>query len=157
MKKVRPRVVKETIPAKHVYTGLELQEMGQRLATNNQKVRELEDAKKETVSDYKARIDAVESEIHVTSQQLTKGYEMRPTRCVVKFFAKKQVKKFYTEVGNKLVATRPMTQADFATEFPFGEEASPATPPEGKQDEPPAPAKKPGPKKKGKNPSEIAT
>lgn len=61
----------------------ELKEAGVELALENQKKARLEDAKKQSMSQYKAEIDAVDARINAIASKLARGSEDRMVECTI--------------------------------------------------------------------------
>lgn len=61
----------------------ELKEAGVELALENQKKARLEDAKKQSMSQYKAEIDAVDARINAIASKLARGSEDRMIECTI--------------------------------------------------------------------------
>lgn len=63
------------------FTVEELKEIGVKLALENQRKERIDDMKKQSMSQFKSELDAVDSEIRSLSQKLARGSEDRSIEC----------------------------------------------------------------------------
>ncbi|RIV19746.1 hypothetical protein DYU11_22720 [Fibrisoma montanum] len=112
----------ENIPYKHFYTVQERDDLSRKLAEQQLKKVELEDEKKAVTSDYKAKIDSVQSSINLLSRDVINGYttKMVLARKTKDFDRKVWV---YTHPDTEEeIKTVPLTGADLQMEVELTEE-----------------------------------
>ena len=93
------------------FTDEEMRQFGITLAQEAQRKERLEDAKKQSASQFKADIDAVDAQIRSLSQKLARGSEDRYVDCDVFFNSPEEGKKTIvrTDTGETL-SVSPMTE-----------------------------------------------
>lgn len=104
------------------FTDEEMRQFGVTLAQEAQRKERLEDAKKQSASQFKADIDAVDAQIRSLSQKLARGSEDRYVDCDVYYNSPEEGKKTIvrTDTGETL-SVSPMTEDEqqdlFINEF----------------------------------------
>ncbi len=100
------------------FTDEEMRQFGITLAQEAQRKERLEDAKKQSASQFKADIDAVDAQIRSLSQKLARGSEDRYVDCDVFFNSPEEGKKTIvrTDTGETL-SVSPMTEDELQDLF----------------------------------------
>ena len=105
---------KETVErmCRYAFTLDEIKKMGSQLATECTKLSEIEDEKKQAVSEYKSKIDACNTSINSLSHKIQTGSEMRRTSCYEEKDFKKKVRTFIDIESGKVIDEIKMTEED---------------------------------------------
>jgi hypothetical protein len=108
--------VKKSLECK--FTESEIKDFSRTLAYECRQVAQLEEQKKEVVSDFKAKIDAKHSLISMLSNNVNNGYEYRNVDCEVELDTPKKGIKTLTRIdtGAEVEVTK-MTESDRQTEL----------------------------------------
>jgi hypothetical protein len=118
----------ETIHAKHVFSQEELLGLSRELGRTCSEINSLESQKSAVGKDFAARIETQEIKRDGLIDNVTSGYAMVPTECVVIMDAKNRSKDYF-KIGKDGIALdfverREMTQADFQLALPETEEGA---------------------------------
>jgi hypothetical protein len=65
------------------------------------------------MSDYKAKMDSAQADANLLSNNITNGYEIRLTECIVIFHPNFKRKEYINPITNRIELECSMTQADF--------------------------------------------
>ena len=123
MKNTEPII--ETIHAKHVFSKEELLDLSRELGRTCSEINSL-DANKSAISkDFSARIETQEIKRDGLIDNVTSGYAMRPTDCIVVLDPKNRSKDYFRKdslgLPGEFVERREMTAADFQLALPATE------------------------------------
>lgn len=113
-KKAEP--IREHIQAEYRFTDQEKQELGKHLAQLLNRREEIDAEKKQSASQYSARLQEVSAQISLASNKLCSGFETRAVLAVVEYDTERGVKQFWTDDEprrRKLVKEDPMTPSDW--------------------------------------------
>lgn len=107
----------------------EINELGEKLGQLHEQLEALEDEKRTAIKDFKARIEAVWTEIKATATSINQGYRLEPTRCEkILDFAAGTVTVVRADTGEVATEPRPMKPEEKQQEMEFeeggGEEAA---------------------------------
>lgn len=118
----------EEIFAKHVFSQVELLELSRELGRTCTQISKLESEKSAVTKDFGGRIESQEIKRDGLVDNVTSGYRMQPTNCIVVFDPKNRSKYYFKQNpdGTKgdFVERREMSQADFQIEL-SGTESAP--------------------------------
>jgi hypothetical protein len=118
----------EEIFAKHVFSQVELLELSRELGRTCTQISKLESEKSAVTKDFGGRIESQEIKRDGLVDNVTSGYRMQPTNCIVVFDPKNRSKDYFKQNpdGTKgdFVERREMSQADFQIEL-SGTESAP--------------------------------
>ena len=124
-KKSKPII--ENIYAKHVFTQEELLDISRELGRTCTEINTLEQQKSAVTKDFASRIETQEIKRDGLVDNVTSGYMMRPTDCIVVLDPKNRSKDYFRtpdgEIKGEFVERREMTQADFQLALPEVETA----------------------------------
>jgi hypothetical protein len=101
---------RETYDFDYIFTEAEIKEKSQQLSRLCIEKTDIENRKKEVNSDFKAKIDTINSKVTSLSNHISTGKEYVSKTCDVVFDYEKQIKTYYFE-GVK-VGEAKMTKAD---------------------------------------------
>ena len=112
----------ETIHAKHTFSQEELLDLSRDLGRTCTEINTLEQQKIAVTKDFSSRIETQEIKRDRLVDNVTSGYEMRPTECIVVMDPKNRSKDFFRlmpkGMQGEFVERREMTQADFQLALP---------------------------------------
>jgi hypothetical protein len=118
----------EEIFAKHVFSQVELLELSRELGRTCTQISKLESEKSAVTKDFGGRIESQEIKRDGLVDNVTSGYRMQPTNCIVVLDPKNRAKDYFKQNpdGTKgdFVERREMSQADFQIEL-SGTESAP--------------------------------
>ena len=124
-----PKSIVETIHARHVFSQEELLELSRELGRTCTEINKLEQEKSAVGKDFGARIETQEIKRDGLIDNVTSGYAMRPTDCIVVLDPKNRSKDYFRQDAGgfpgEFVERREMTQADFQLALPETEEVAP--------------------------------
>lgn len=83
--KPKPEIKKITQKLRCVLSNEQKIDAGKELAEATNELKELEDDKAQIVSDFKAKITAIEARVGVLSNKLRSGYEFQDVPCELRF------------------------------------------------------------------------
>jgi len=119
-KKSKPII--ENIYAKHVFTQEELLDISRELGRTCTEINTLEQQKSAVTKDFASRIETQEIKRDGLVDNVTSGYAMKPTDCIVVLDPKNRSKDYFKQDSHGLpgefVERREMTQADFQLSLP---------------------------------------
>ena len=98
----------ETIWTKHVFSGDEVLELGQKMARAESIISEKADQLKSVTTAIKAEIASHEAILHACAEKLRTGYEMRPKDVDISY--EKGIVKYVDKETGEILEERPMTQ-----------------------------------------------
>jgi hypothetical protein len=102
--------IEQTLKVK--LTDDELLKYGDDLAKLTDEMKDIEDAKKEAASNFKAKLDVIEGEIHRVSAKIRDKQELRLVKCVEQSDSEtKRVNTVRSDTG-EIVSWRNMTQEE---------------------------------------------
>lgn len=87
----------------------EIKEYGAELARKYSEITDLEDQKKSITSDFKARIDAANSDAGILARKIQNGYEFRDVFCEIQYIDDEKVVQTVRQDTGEIIKTRPMT------------------------------------------------
>ena len=121
MKKTQNPII-ENIYAKHVFTQEELLDISRELGRTCTEINTLEQQKSAVTKDFASRIETQEIKRDGLVDNVTSGYAMRPTDCIVVMDPKNRSKDYFkleaNDIIGEFVERREMTQADFQLSLP---------------------------------------
>lgn len=103
---------KETRHLKYVFTTGEITEKGKNLADYNSQLKQLEDQKKATTSEFTSKIDSIKATINVESLKINQGFEFRNVNCHIEFHKPKDGMKTISRPDTGEVWEEKMTESD---------------------------------------------
>lgn len=105
---------------KYQFTAEELKEKSSQLARECRRAEETEDDKKRVMSDFKAKIDALQASISLLSGHINNGYEYRDIECTVELNVPVAGKKTITRTDNdEQVAVENMDSEEMQEKLDF--------------------------------------
>ena len=121
MKKTQNPII-ENIYSKHVFTQEELLDISRELGRTCTEINTLEQQKSAVTKDFASRIETQEIKRDGLVDNVTSGYAMRPTDCIVVMDPKNRSKDYFKLEANDIIGEyverREMTQADFQLSLP---------------------------------------
>ena len=99
-----------TVWVKHLFTGEEIIELGQKMARSEAIMSEKADTLKSVSTAIKAEIASEEGVLHSCAERLRSGYEMRPKDCTLEYG--KGIVKYIDKGTGEILEERPMTQEE---------------------------------------------
>ena len=118
----QPEPIIENIYAKHVFSQEELLELSRELGRTCTTISKLESEKSAVTKDFASRIETNEIKRDGLVDNVTSGYAMRPTDCIVVMDHKNKSKDYFKVqpdgTQGEFVERREMTQADFQLALP---------------------------------------
>ncbi|KAA9357269.1 hypothetical protein [Larkinella humicola] len=117
--------LRETITYRHYYTPEEHSEKSQQLATVNIQKVELEDEKKAITSEYKAKIDAHQSQLNLLSRQVHDRFETRTILAVKRKNFTDRIWEYINPDSGEIIKTEPLTGRDLQYDVPLSDEELP--------------------------------
>jgi len=111
-----PAEVTQTIEMKldYKYTDNELKQLGKRLSECYFELGRTETEKKSVMAEFKAKTDAIDTEIQDLSTKIKDGSELRDVECDVKFHSPKMHEKTIVRLDTgEIVGTIPMEDEDY--------------------------------------------
>jgi hypothetical protein len=122
-----PDPIIETIFARHTFSEPELLELSRELGRTCNAINKLEAEKSACTKDFGGRIESQEIKRDGLVENVTSGYAMQPTDCIVTLDPKNRSKDYHRQNpdGSKgeFVERREMSQADFQLALPATEDA----------------------------------
>lgn len=103
----------ERVEHKHVFSEDEILQVSRELAKKNRDFASLEDEKKAAMAEYKAKMDAVHSEVNLLSQHVTNGYKHVRILCEVKKNTSRGELIYYSVDTGELIQRRRMQRDDY--------------------------------------------
>lgn len=119
----QPRM-EQTIETKIKLTDKERLELLDELTEADQQLSAAKDGEKAAKSEWKAKIDEIETEQADLMKTARSGFETRSVPCLVVLHPKGKVKYYYDAETLERVETVSMTQADYQTQLDFEREAA---------------------------------
>ena len=117
-----PGPIVEEIFAKHVFTQEELLDLSRELGGTCTEINTLEQQKSAVTKDFASRIETQEIKRDGLVDNVTSGYAMRITKCIVVLDPKNRSKDYLKQkpdgTTGEFVERREMTQADFQLALP---------------------------------------
>lgn len=117
-----PKPIIENIYAKHTFTQDELLELSRELGRTCTAITKLESEKSAVTKDFGGRIETQEIKRDGLVDNVTSGYAMKPTDCIVVMDPKNRSKDYFKQNADgtqgEFVERREMTQADFQLALP---------------------------------------
>ena len=117
----------ENIFARHIFTEPELLELSRELGRTCNAINKLEAEKSACMKDFGGRIESQEIKRDGLVENVTSGYAMQPTDCIVIMDSKNRSKDYFRVdslgLPGDFVERREMSQADFQLELPAKEDA----------------------------------
>ena len=117
-----PEPIIENIYAKHVFSQDELLELSRELGRTCSQISKLEAEKSAVTKDFGGRIETQEIKRDGLVENVTSGYAMQPTDCIVIMDPKNRSKDYFKLNANntkgEFVERREMSQADFQLALP---------------------------------------
>ena len=122
-----PEIIIENIFDRHVFTEPELLELSRELGRTCNAINKLEAEKSACTKDFGGRIETQEIKRDGLVENVTSGYAMQPTDCIVTFDPKNKSKDYHKQNADgskgEFVERREMSQADFQLALPATEDA----------------------------------
>ena len=122
---MKDKPIIETIHARHTFTHDELLELSRELGRTCTEINRLEQEKSAVGKDFGARIETQEIKRDGLIDNVTSGYAMVPTDCIVVLDPKNRSKDYFRrDAGGypgEFVERREMSQADFQMALPATE------------------------------------
>ena len=119
----------ENIYARHNFTEPELVDLSRELGRTCTAISKLESEKSAVTKDFASRIETQEIKRDVLVDNVTSGYAMIPTDCIVTLDPKNRSKDYHKQNADgtpgDFVERREMTTADFQLVLPNTEEVAP--------------------------------
>ncbi len=109
----------ETVLARYQFTEDERRDMGLQLSRAVQESGLIEEQKKQIMSEFKAKLDAVQANSSSLAIKIGNGYEMRETRCRVELFPTEGKKRFFLPETDELIKEDVMSHADYQQLLPM--------------------------------------
>ena len=126
MKKETPKNIIENIYARHTFTEPELLELSRELGRTCSAISKLESEKSAVTKDFTSRIETQEIKRDGLVDNVTSGYAMKPTDCLVILDPKNKSKDYFKQnpdgTQGEFVERREMTQSDFQLALPNTDE-----------------------------------
>ena len=117
----------ENIFARHIFTEPELLELSRELGRTCNAINKLEAEKSACMKDFGGRIESQEIKRDGLVENVTSGYAMQPTDCIVIMDSKNRSKDYFRVdslgLPGDFVERREMSQADFQLALPATEDA----------------------------------
>lgn len=95
------------------FTATEISELSMDLANTTQQITQTRDEKKAVVSQFKSKIDELESKTGALSSKISSGYEIREVECEVKYHKPEQGKKTIIRKDNNQKIVEKMTSEEW--------------------------------------------
>lgn len=95
------------------FTAVEINELSLELANTTQQITQKKDEKKSVVSQFKSKIDELESKTGALSNKVASGYEIREVECEVKYHKPEQGKKTIIRKDNNQKIIEKMTSEEW--------------------------------------------
>lgn len=122
MKNKTPKPIIEEIYARHEFTEPELLELSRELGRTCNAINKLEAEKSACTKDFGGRIETAEIKRDGLVENVTSGYAMKLTNCIVVLDPKNRSKDFFRQnsdgTAGEFVERREMTSADFQLVLP---------------------------------------
>jgi hypothetical protein len=120
--KEKTKPIIENIYARHTFTEPELLELSRELGRTCSQISKLEAEKSAVTKDFGGRIETQEIKRDGLVENVTSGYAMQPTDCIVIMDPKNRSKDYFKQnpdgTQGEFVERREMTQADFQLALP---------------------------------------
>jgi hypothetical protein len=117
-----PKPIIEQIYAKHTFSEPELLDLSRELGRTCSEINQLEQQKSAVGKDFSARIETQEIKRDGLIDNVTSGYAMKLTNCIVTLDPKNRSKDFHKQnpdgTPGDFVERREMTNADFQLALP---------------------------------------
>jgi hypothetical protein len=117
-----PKPIIEQIYAKHTFSEPELLDLSRELGRTCSEINQLEQQKSAVGKDFSARIETQEIKRDGLIDNVTSGYAMKLTNCIVTLDPKNRSKDFHKQNPDgsqgEFVDCREMTNADFQLALP---------------------------------------
>jgi len=117
-----PKPIIEQIYARHTFSEPELLDLSRELGRTCSEINQLEQQKSAVGKDFSARIETQEIKRDGLIDNVTSGYAMKLTNCIVTLDPKNRSKDFHKQnpdgTPGGFVERREMTQADFQLVLP---------------------------------------
>jgi len=121
-----PKPIIEQIYAKHTFSEPELLDLSRELGRTCSEINQLEQQKSAVGKDFSARIETQEIKRDGLIDNVTSGYAMKLTNCIVTLDPKNRSKDFHKQnpdgTKGEFVERREMTQEDFQLALPNTDE-----------------------------------
>lgn len=108
-----PRTIRRTVEAEYRFTDQERLELAKQLATKTTEKDQLNDSKKNYVSQMKSEIDGVDAEIKLLSQKITTGAEFREFFCRCEFDYENGVKHWIDDQTGEVRKSEKLSANDW--------------------------------------------
>ena len=122
MKDTKNKPIIENIYARHNFMEPELLELSRELGRTFNAINKLESEKSAVTKDFASRIETQEIKRDGLVDNVTSGYAMQPTDCIVTLDPKNRSKDYHKlnpdGTPGEFVERREMTQADFQLSLP---------------------------------------
>ena len=122
MKDTKVKTIIEEIYARHTFTEPELLELSRELGRTCNAINKLESEKSACTKDFGGRIETQEIKRDGLVDNVTSGYSMKLTTCIVTLDVKNRSKDFHKQnpdgTPGEFVERRKMTPADFQLVLP---------------------------------------
>lgn len=122
MKNKKDKAIIETIHAKYVFSQDELLELSRELGRTCTEINTLEQQKSAVTKDFGGRIETNEIKRDSLVDNVTSGYKMKPTECIVTLDPKNRSKDYHKQnpdgTPGEFVERREMNQSDFQLVLP---------------------------------------
>lgn len=102
---------------KYEFSPAEKADIADQLANKYDEQNAIEEERKSVMSSFKERADRVSLDVATLSRNYKNGYEYRDIECHVEFDWVKNVKRFISVDGGKVVAERPLEKSDYQMTF----------------------------------------
>lgn len=95
------------------FTAVEINDLSMDLANTTQQIAAKQDEKKSVVSQFKAKIDELESKTGLLANKVSSGYEIREVECEVLYHKPEQGKKTMIRSDNKQKIVEKITSEEW--------------------------------------------
>ncbi|HZW70799.1 MAG TPA: hypothetical protein VFF57_07970 [Hanamia sp.] len=95
------------------FSAPEIHDLSMDLANKTQQFQTVSDEKKSVSSQFKSRLDSIQSDLNSLSNKVASGYEIREVECEVKYHRPEQGKKTITRKDNNQKIIEKMTSEEW--------------------------------------------
>jgi hypothetical protein len=95
------------------FTAPEIHDLSMDLANKTQQFQTVSDEKKSVSSQFKSRLDSIQSDLNSLSNKVASGYEIREVECEVKYHRPEQGKKTIIRKDNNQKIVEKMTSEEW--------------------------------------------
>ena len=95
------------------FTAPEIHDLSMDLANKTQQFQTVSDEKKSVSSQFKSRLDSIQSDLNSLSNKVASGYEIREVECEIKYHKPEQGKKTIIRKDNNQKIIEKMTSEEW--------------------------------------------